>query len=210
MLESRADEELHKIAEKFGMRFGKTPLVSDLELSEIPGLGKAVEPGSFDRASGESTSIVEQSFSTDALCRVFESENQESSDVYLCWKVEDASTHVPDLQEPGVREQVITAWKRQTALPLAEKRASELAERARKSGKGFAEALAGETVTGDAKGAELKVEESSKEFSFWRESTAPNPNMRSGQTPVQLDDPGVVKNPSRKVYAGGLQRPGRG
>jgi|GEM_PF-6597949 len=197
VLESRSDEELHKIAEKFGMKFDKTALVSQLELSEIPGLGKAVEPGSYDRMSGESTPIFQQAFDNEALCRVFESENLESSNVYLCWKVEDAAMHVPELQEPGVRDQVVAAFKRQLALPLAEKRANELAERARKGGKSLTEALSGEAVTGDAKEPELKVEES-KEFSFWRESTAPNPMMRNRQPPVQLDDPGVVKNPSRK------------
>ena len=196
MLEQRADEKLNEIAETFSMKFGQTPLVSMLDLSEFPGLGKAQEPGSFDPARGESTSIVEQAFGSDALCRVFESETLDS-EVYLCWKVRDVSLHVPDLKEPGVREQVVAAWKRSAALPLAKKRAEELAQRARTSDKGFAEALAGETVTGDSQGTALAVAES-KEFSFWREPTAPNPINRSREQPVQLDDPGVVTNPSRK------------
>src|SRR5207248_3292221 len=111
---------------------------------------------------------------------------------------EDAPMHVPDLQEPGVREQVIAALRRQAALPLAEKRAKELAERVRTSGKNFAEAISGETVTGDAKGTALAVDES-KEFSFYREPTVPNFRQNNQQQPVQLDDPGAgVKNPSRK------------
>ncbi len=195
-LERRAEAELRKIAETFGLKYGQTPLVSMQELSEIPGLGKAQEPGSFDRMRGDSTSIVEQAFASDALCRPFESETLESSDVFLCWKVQDAAMHVPDLKEPGIREQVVAAWKRIAALPLAKKRAEELALRARTNGKSFEETLAGETVTGDAQGSALAVAES-KEFSFWREPTAPN-LMRSREEPVQLDDPGVGSKPSRK------------
>jgi hypothetical protein len=52
-------------------------------------------------------------------------------------------------------------------------------------------------VTGDTKAAALAVAES-KEFSFWREPAAANPFSRNREQPVQLDDPGVVKNPSRK------------
>lgn len=196
VLERRAREELRKIAETFGMKFDETALVSELELSEVPGLGKAQEPGSFDSARGDSTSIVEQAFGSDALCRAFESETLDS-DIYLSWKVQDVAMHVPDLKEPKVREQVVTAWKRIEALPLAKKRAEELAQRARTKEKKFEEALAGETVTGDSQGSALVVAES-KEFSFWREPAAPNPFSRSREQPVQLDDPKVVKNPSRK------------
>ena len=195
-LERRADDELNKIAKQFGMKFGQTPLVSKPELSEIPGLGKAQEPGSFDPRRGDSTSIAEQAFDGDALCRVFESETLDS-DTYLCWKVRDVAEHVPDLKEPGVREQVVTAWKRIEALPLSEKRAKELVKHPGISEKGLAEALAGQTVTGDAKGTALTVAES-KEFSFWREPTVPNFSGRNSEQPVQLDDPGVVKNPGRK------------
>ena len=49
--------------------------------------------------------------------------------VYICWKVQDVAVHVPKLEEPGIREQVVKAWKRIEALPLAKKRAEELAER---------------------------------------------------------------------------------
>ena len=195
-LQRRAKAELRELADKFNMKFGETELVSELELEAIPGLGLAQEPGSFDRMRGDSTSIREQAFGSDALCRVFESETVDSN-IYLCWKVEDAAMHVPDFKEPGVREQVITAWKRLEALPLAEKRAKELAQRAQTKDKSFEEALSGETVTGDAKGSALVVAES-KEFSFWREPAAPNPFNRSREEPVQLDDPIVVKKPSRK------------
>jgi hypothetical protein len=195
-LERRAKDELREIADKFNMKFGETDLVSEHELADLPGLGKAVEPGSFDPARGDSTSIVEQAFTGDALCRAFESETLDSN-IYLCWKVADVAMHVPELKEPGVREQVIAAWKRLEAMPLAEKRAKELAQLARTKEKNFEEALAGETVTGDPQGSALAVAES-KEFSFWREPAAPNPFTRSRQQPVQLDDPGVVKKPGRK------------
>jgi hypothetical protein len=197
-LERRAEAELRKIAEQFGVKFGQTELASAKELSEIPGLGKAQEPGSLDQFRGDSTSIIEQAFSGDALCRVFESQVPDSSDDYLCWKVQDVAEHVPDLKEPGVREQVVTAWKRIEALPLAQKRAEELSQRIRKSDRGFEEVLAGETVTGDAKSGAIVIGES-KEFSFWREPAVPMAfNRRREQAPVQLDDPGAVEKPGLK------------
>jgi hypothetical protein len=51
------------------------------------------------------------------------------------------------------------------------------------------EALAGQTVTGDPKGAALTVE-SSPEFSWWRESLVPQSGM--GRPPVQPGNPVVV------------------
>lgn len=193
-LEKRSAEELRKIGEKFDMKFGETGLVSAAELSKIPGLGKAYDPDSPITLRGETTTIMEQAFSTDGLCQVFESETLSTSR-YVCWKIRDVPAHVPELKEPGIREQVVTAWKRLEALPLAQKRADELAQRARSSGKELQAALADETVTGTSVGASLVVF-TSGEFTFWQDSSVANPMARSRQ--VQLGSPSGVTNAGRK------------
>jgi len=194
-IESRSEEGLRQIADSLGMKFSKTDLVSNVELSEIPGLGKAVEFGTSDAPRGETTTIVEQAFGVDALCRVFASEALDGT-IYICWKVEDSSMHIPSLEDPGVRDQVVKAWKHLEALPLAKKRAEELAEKAGQKQKDLSAALGGETVTGDSQSFAVTVFDS-PEFSFYRENSAPNP-MQNPRSDVQLGDPIVVSKPGPK------------
>ncbi len=195
-IERRSEEELLKIADSLGMKFGKTDLVSRAELSEIDGLGKATEPLGDVMQRQEPTTIIEQAFDSAALCRVFQSEGPDST-TYICWKVQDVPVHIPTLDEPGIREQVVKAWKRQEALPLAKKRAGELAAKASGGDKDFAEVLEGETVTGDPKSPALIVSTQSPEFSFYEESSAPR-SMFGQATEVRLGNPIVVNNPGRK------------
>ncbi|MGE5194595.1 MAG: hypothetical protein ACM3U2_19050 [Deltaproteobacteria bacterium] len=195
-IERRSEEELLKIADRLGMKFGRTGLVSMQELGEIEGLGKAVEPLGDESLRQQPTTIIEQAFGSTALCRVFQSEGQDST-TYVCWKVQDVPLHIPTLDEPGIREQVVKAWKRLEALPLAKKRAEELAAKARGSDKEFTEALGGETVTGDPKGPAVTVSGPSPEFSFYEESSVPQ-SMRGQAAEVRLGNPIVVNNAGRK------------
>jgi hypothetical protein len=105
------------------------------------------------------------------------------------WKVQYVDEHVPKLDELGVREQVIDAWKLIQAGPIAKKRAEALAESVRKADGKMSEALAGQTVTGDEKGATVTVQ-SSPEFSWLRESFVPQLSLE--RPPVQLGNPVVV------------------
>ncbi|HLJ10931.1 MAG TPA: hypothetical protein VKU82_07065 [Planctomycetaceae bacterium] len=189
-LNLRSEEELKKIAETFGATFGQTGLVSAVELSEIPGIGDAREAGRQDERG---TSTVDVAFATEALCRVFEAEGPNT--FYICWKVQDSPSHIPKFTEPGIREQVVTAWKRLHALPLAKERAEELAERVRTSGKEFVAALEGQTVNGDSRGPALNVSETD-EFSYWREPAAPN--IMARESMVQLGNPIFVNNPGQR------------
>jgi hypothetical protein len=180
------------------MKFDKTPLVNDQELTEIPGLGRAVEAGMNDAPRSEVQTIVDLAFGSEILCRVFKAEaiNPEAS--YVVWKVQDAGVHVPRLTEPGIREQVVKAWKRVESLPLAKKRALELADRIRQKGNDLAAALTGETVTGNPRGLAVTVSGESPEFSFYRDSSAPNMFRQQRGPSVTLDNPIVVNNPGRK------------
>ncbi len=197
-IELRSDDELRKIADQLGMKFDKTPLVTAQELSETPGLGKAVEAGTSDAPRSDVQSIVALAFDTEALCRVFAAETLSPEASYVCWKVQDAPIHVPKLTEPGIREQVVKAWKRMESLPLARKRADELAERVKRSDSNLAVALGSETVTGDPRGLAITVSGESPEFSFYRDSSAPNMFRQQRGPSVELGNPIVVNNPGRK------------
>ncbi|MGQ0635739.1 MAG: hypothetical protein ACT4QC_14080 [Planctomycetaceae bacterium] len=183
-------KELQSIAKRFDMRFGETQLVSGDELRETPGIGRVEEPdGGADFGSFGGRSILERAFESETLRSPMQGEDPETGDLYVYWKVEDVPAHVPTLGEPKVKEKVIDAWKHQQALPLAKKRAEELAELVRKSLQPMEQVLAGQTVSGEAQSAAIAVRES-PEFSWWKESFAPTEGLRRPQ--VQLGNPVVV------------------
>ncbi len=85
------------------------------------------------------------------------------------------AAHVAEFNEPGVKEQVLLAWKTEKARPLAMNRAAELAKKVQAAGdKSMAEALGETTVTGDKEGLQLVVH-NSPEFTWLRERSAPGP-----------------------------------
>jgi hypothetical protein len=96
-------------------------------------------------------------------------------------------------------------------LPLARKRAEELAEKARGGGadKEMAESLKGETVTGDPKALAVTVNGPSPEFSFYEDSAAPNP-MGQQRSEVRLGNPIYVNSPGRKFMQVVFEKLGEG
>jgi hypothetical protein len=119
-------------------------------------------------------------------------ENGLTSDLYAVWKTGDREAHVPTLDEPGIREQVVAAWKLEKARPLAEERAKKLADLVRESKKGMAEALAGQTVTGNEGSPQLTTR-LTESFSWLRESSAPQTDMFRPSRP-QLTEVAAIKN----------------
>lgn len=183
-------EEMQKIADKFGLKFGETKLVGPRELSELSGIGKAVENDMNEFSPEGAGSIGRMVFRDDSIIRVLEAVGgSDAGDRYVFWKVQYVDEHVPKLDELGVREQVIEAWKLIQAGPIARKRAEALAESVRKADGKMSEALAGQTVTGDEEGATVTVQ-SSPEFSWLRESFVPQLSLE--RPPVQLGNPVVV------------------
>ena len=78
---------------------------------------------------------------------------------FAVWKANQRFAAPQELTDEGVREQVVTAYKRREAAKLAEKRADELAELASADGKTLAQVAEGRTVTGKKGGAPLEVRE---------------------------------------------------
>ncbi len=64
------------------------------------------------------------------------------SNQYLFWKVEQVERKIPEFDEPGVRDQVLRAWKMRLARKLALQEAERLAEQARQAGKPLKEVFA--------------------------------------------------------------------
>jgi hypothetical protein len=135
-------------------------------------------------------------FGPETLCQVFRSEGTDGT-TYIGWKVQDTPVHIPGLEDPGIRDQVAGAWKRLEALPVARKRAEELAEIARGSDKEFSEALAGQKITTDPKSLAVMVQGPTPEFSFYTESAAPS-SMRRQREEIRLGNPIYVTKPGRK------------
>jgi hypothetical protein len=212
-IQRRSEDELRKIASTLDVKFNKTELVSPSELSEVPGLGKAFEPFTSESMQVEPTTILEQAFGREgrageSLCRIYQSEGSDST-TYVWWKVEDVPAHVPKLDDAGVRRQVVKAWKRLESIPLATKRGDELAEKAR-GDEDLTKALAGQTVTGDPKSLAITVSGPSPEFSFYQDSSAPDP-MRGGRSAdVRFGNPIIVTGAYRKFMQAVFNRLGVG
>lgn len=101
-----------------------------------------------------------------------------SNNQYVYWKLEDKSAEVPNLDDPGIRELVVAAWKEQQARKPARDRAMELAKRVRKAladKKTMEEALKDETVTGKSDSVELTVQDQGESFSWLTIPTAQSP-----------------------------------
>ena len=73
----------------------------------------------------------------------------ESGSRFVFWKIADEEAYEPtSLDDPGIREQVVRAWRELKARKLAKARAEELAEAAEGSELPLSEVFAATTVTG--------------------------------------------------------------
>ena len=111
---------------------------------------------------------------------------------FVWWRRGLEPTHVPvSLDEPGVREQVVAAWRRLQARPAAEERALALAEEAKKidADAPLAELASGQTITGDEGAKPLQLREAPA-FTWMRQSRAPSPNPFMNNTQTERTDIG--------------------
>lgn len=205
--EKRTPETLKSITEKskaaleevggpLGMEFGATDLVSGQEFFELPGVGKAREPGESE--FGNPTMLFQNVYTNDLLFTPYRAEDPASSDHYVAWKIENIAEHIPKaLTEPGIKDQVLESWKMQKAKPLAKKRAEELAKAANDANKPLAETLGEQTVTGDKESLQLTVHET-PQFSWLREPAARSMSPFSPSPPPTLSDPTFIEKPGEQ------------
>jgi hypothetical protein len=145
-----------------GLKYGITPLMSFFELRDASDkypIAAAAEPVENPFQNREPTSVLQEVFGTplDALFQPAQADDRDAHR-FAFWKVEDIDSHIPALEEPGVRDAAIRGWKIETyAQKQAETRAKELADLVRKANKPMAEALVGQTVTKQPKSLAVLV-----------------------------------------------------
>ena len=167
-----ATKRLKEYAEKNGLTYTETPLMSleDLMKSEDHPLGNAMAG-----RMGRVVDMINRSQSDDLYTPSTAFDIAQKGN-YAYWKIEDVAAHEPkSLEELGVKDMAIQAWRQYKARPAVEKRAQELAEIVSKSDKPMAEALTDQTVTGVEKDKGIFVTvKSTGEFSWLQRSMAPS------------------------------------
>ncbi len=125
--------DLKEWAAKYGITANATGLITIWEL------------GNFDIARSQvdgQRSFAEVAFGPLNLYQRMRSKDVEGNASFLFWKVEDDPEREVELDETGVREQVVQAWKLQAARPLARQEADRLADEARKAGQSLKQVFA--------------------------------------------------------------------
>lgn len=192
----KSQAALEGIGNKYIMEFGATGLVTPQEFFELPGIGKAQEPGEDPVANP--VTLHQNIYSNDIVFTPYRGEDPSSRDLYVAWKIENVAEHAPkSLTEPGIKDQVLEAWKIEQAKPKANKRAEELAKLAREANKPLAEVFGEQTVTGDKDGLQLTVHET-PQFSWLRESSARSMSPFNPSPPPTLSEPAFIDKPGEK------------
>lgn len=194
-------EKLKSYAAENGFEYVETPLVSyaDLQNEEDYPIGTATPPSENPMMASQASTVAYNVFSTfstetgdkesavrnndnllfrgaRAVRTSFNLDSGESH--YAYWCTEFSFTHVPTLDEPGIRETVVKTWKRLKARELVKARGEELVasieeglgkeDDARKS---MAETLEDQSITGDDDSGKLAVRQTLP-FSWLRTSSA--------------------------------------
>ena len=199
--------EMKKFAAASGLKYVETGLQSYAELSDFEEnpIGGAIEPmeNAFE---GNARTVADKLFTSREATPYFPEQavDQLTSNRFAYWVIDQSKSLVPTLETPGVRAQVVKAWKMDQARPLAEKRAVALAAKADaavKDGKLMADALGDQTVNGKD-GAQVSIRESAR-FAWMRQSAAPGTSFPM-QSPPELTEvaglEGAANGFMRKVF----------
>ena len=192
--EDEWSEQLKAYAKKNGLAYSETPMISFsqfLEEEDYP-IAKATEANDNPMLASQSASVAEMVFqgfnydeqNNDAQLFLVRQAQRSSMNLedgqsyYAYWAIDFSVSHIPELDEDGVRDSVVLAWKKIKARELAQKRGEELAEKVRNSlategddEKGMAVVLKDETANGTDDGAALAVRVT-EPFSWLRTSSA--------------------------------------
>jgi len=195
MSSEQRKQALTKYAADNHLKYVLTPPMSYEEFhdaAETYPIAQAAEPVDDPFQQRRPIEVLQQLFSSpvDQLFQPFQAEDNEGHR-YAYWKEDDIADHVPNLDDPGVREQAIRGWKiEKYAQGKAKERADELADLARKSKQPMREALAGQTVTKKEKGPAVLVV-STPSFSWISVQTAAPQGLQQDSRPRLSEIPGV-------------------
>ncbi len=183
-------EQMQAYAKTNGIQFQMTPYMSyeDLASSDDYAIGKAIRWEKNAPLFGRETTPVSDAifFQTtpEHPLTTIPAQSLLNDSRYVAVKAADVLPRPADLSEEGVRDKVIEAWKLREARQLAEDRAKQLVEAAKKSG--FETATKDATVTGKAKGKPLETTTVGP-FSWLRRSSAPRTDFAPPQIlPAEL------------------------
>ncbi len=193
---------MKSVAEKHGCSFVETRLLSYPELVDVETwpIGSATEasPNQFMQSGPTVAQQVFTAFPNDvtddtnlfdrksAVKNAFDPDGGEAH--FAWWIVEFSAAHVPEPGDPGIREQVVVAYKRMKARDLVMKRAEELATIVRDGlakpeadRKGMSASLEDQTLLGTPESAPLAVRQT-KTFSWMEQSMTPQMNFMQRPT----------------------------
>ncbi|HAP06833.1 MAG TPA: hypothetical protein DCR20_03330 [Planctomycetaceae bacterium] len=207
-------DEMRELGEKLGLRFVRTGLLNrvDLAADDQTPLGLALGYTSGAPVADEVFSKFPQRdqwedanlFASDRAVRnQFALSGDESH--FAWWITEFSAAHIPNLEDAGIRDEVILTLKRQQARKLAEERGKVLAklvsdglalpEAERKS---MSDSLQGQTVLGDTESAAAVVRQTQL-FSWLEQESAPQmsfqqPQLRLGTINWSDESGGVLRS----------------
>ncbi len=193
--------EAKKLAEKSGVAYVETPFVSDQQLvdGEAYPIGLAVPPGGnmFNQSGPPVVSLVFEApgdelqfFRPRRAVRASDDMDKGESH-YAWWIIDDSPAHVPTIDEPGIREEVVLTWKRIRARELAKKRAEELAKLVREgmakpeAPQQMSTTLENVTATGKDDSPVLAVRQTER-FSWMQQQNMPQMNFNQQRPRVVL------------------------
>jgi len=206
-------DEMKALGEKTGLSFVRTGLLNrmDLAADDQAPVGQALGYTSGAPVADEVFSRFPQRdqwedanlFASDRAVRnQFDLAGNESH--YAWWITEFSPSHIPTLEDKGIREEVILTLKRQQARKLAEERGKVLAKLVTDSlalpeaeRKTMADSLQGQTVLGDTESAAVTVRQTQL-FSWLEQESAPamsfqQPQLRLGTINWSDESGGVLK-----------------
>jgi hypothetical protein len=132
----------------------------------------------FPTTPGDDTNLFSRNHS---VKNAFDLDGGESH--FAWWTMDYAASHVPRLDDPGIRDQVVLTWKRLKARDVAKKRADELAAVVREGlkkpegeRKDMAASVEGQTVSGKPDSPAIAVRQT-QPFSWMEQSMTPQMNF---------------------------------
>jgi hypothetical protein len=212
-------EQLKELGTRTGLAFAESPLLSMEELTDFETwpIGTATEPAELFMPTGNSVvDTISQVFPIrepmddielfdprHAVRNSFDPDGGETH--FAWWIVEFSPPHLPKLDDPGIREEVVLTWKRAKALELAKQRGEALATLVRDGlskpeaeRRSMAQSLEGQTLTGTDKSAVVAVRQTDP-FSWYEQSFVPDatfnprPQLRLSEVRYRDETGGTIR-----------------
>ena len=166
-----------------GVQTCALPILSD-SLDER--IGRATESVSDRSSRRDLRAVADLVFESDQLGRnhrvtlyspqrADSAKNDSPKVKYAYWPIEQIPSKIPDLKSEATRQLAADSWKFEKARGLAEVRAKEVAELAKKSPTDIPAALSGQSINGTKESSAITVRESS--LFTWLRSSGSFPSM---------------------------------